>query len=114
MTVLSAAGGSVVLLAFFGVFGISLLVQFRGNEWLPRWVPKDLRIRPTNPILRLLNVLWAAAWSLGLQVLVVVQAVHLMGDGHEAAAVIFMIEIAAAIVMTIIGLRVSSRHESTR
>ena len=114
MISLKAAGIDLVLLLAYGIFGVALLVQFRGDHWLPHWVPDNLRKRPTNWIVAIVNVVWTGSMSLGGQVVVASQAVRWFREGELVAALISMIEIAVAIVMTIIGLRVSSRHESTR
>jgi hypothetical protein len=104
MTAINAGIGASVALAFFVVFGTLLLVQIRGDSWLPAWVPKSARRRSDNRAIRIFGIIWCAAWSLGGQAVIVVQGFRQIDLGNRDAGVIYLIEAAMAGVVALIGL----------
>jgi hypothetical protein len=104
---LESAAVAAVFLAAFALFAPALVAQFRGDQWLPRWVPGSLRRRSGNTAARAASILWTVAWSLGGQALILYLAVVRLNDGELAATLILMLEFLIAAVLAGVLLRIS-------
>ena len=100
---------AVVFLTLFGVFGAALIVQFRGDRWLPEWTPMSLRRRSSNLIIRALAIGWTAAWSVGGQLVVLLILSKWIQSGELIAATILGLEVVAAVALAVLVLQVPSR-----
>lgn len=91
----------------FTLFAPALIVQFRGDRWLPEWVPDTLRRRHRDRFAAAASLLWTFIWSVGGQVLVLYLAILRLKDGELVAAMIFGIELLVAAVLACVMLRLS-------
>lgn len=112
MTPIGSIFVALDFLLLFSIFSVVLIVQFRGDTWLPPWVWATLRRRPTSVFLRAANGLWVAMWTIGGQTIVGILVFRALDEGQPEAAAVLGTEMAAALALAIFALRASSGHRS--
>jgi hypothetical protein len=96
MTIGTSLVAAASLFASALLFGPPFIVQFRGDAWLPGWYPAELRLRPRDPILRTVAIIWTGFWLIGGQATVLFLLIRHVTIGLAGPSVIFGIELAAA------------------
>ena len=107
-----SAAVAATFLAAFALFLPALLVQFRGTDWVPRWLPADLRRRSSTAIGRVAALLGAGFWTIGGQGVVLYLTQLRLSQGRTLAGIVFLAELVGAALIATAWVRASMSDES--